>query len=58
MVERQGILATGQLGPRANEAAFTAPGRAAAALGKTASDIQFRFTWQKRKPKQKKRIKN
>jgi len=43
IVERQGILATGQLGPRANEAAFTAPGRAAAALGKTASDIQFRF---------------
>ena len=43
IVERQGILATGQLGSRANEAAFTAPGRAAAALGKTASDIQFRF---------------
>ena len=43
MVERQGILATGQLGPRANEAAFTASGRATAALGKTASDIQYRF---------------
>ena len=43
MVERQGILATGQLGPRANEAAFTAPGRATAALGKTVSDIQYRF---------------
>lgn len=43
MVERQGVLATGGLGPRANEGAFTAPGRALAGLGKTASDIQYRF---------------
>ena len=43
MVERQGVLAAGGLGPRANEGAFTAPGRALASLGKTASDIQFRF---------------
>lgn len=43
MVERQGVLATGGLGPRANEGAFTAPGRALAGLGKAASDIQYRF---------------
>ena len=43
MVERQGVLATGGLGPRANEGAFTAPGKALAGLGKTASDIQYRF---------------
>lgn len=43
MVKRQGVLATGGLGPRANEGAFTAPGRALAGLGKTASDIQYRF---------------
>ncbi len=43
MVERQGVLATGGLGPRASEGAFTAPGRALAGLGKTASDIQYRF---------------
>tara|TARA_Y100001937_G_scaffold27794_1_gene40076 strand:+ start:608 stop:3187 length:2580 start_codon:yes stop_codon:yes gene_type:complete len=43
MVERQGVLATGGLGPRANVGAFTAPGQALAGLGKTASDIQFRF---------------
>ena len=40
MVERQGVLATGGLGPRANVGAFTAPGQALAGLGKTASDIQ------------------
>ena len=43
MVERQGVLATGGLGPRANVGAFTAPGQALAGLGKTASDIQYRF---------------
>ncbi len=43
MVERQGVLATGGLGPRANVGAFTAPGKALAGLGKTASDIQYRF---------------
>ena len=43
MVERQGVLATGGLGPRANVGAFTAPGQALASLGKTASDIQYRF---------------
>lgn len=43
MVERQGVLATGGLGPRANVGAFTAPGQALTGLGKTASDIQYRF---------------
>jgi len=36
-------LATGQLSPRADVGAFTAPGQASARLGKAASDIAFNF---------------
>lgn len=36
-------LATGQLSPRADVGAFTAPGQASARFGKAASDIAFNF---------------
>lgn len=41
-------LATGQLSPRANVGAFTAPGQALAGVGKQVQDISFRFGMEER----------
>ena len=50
-------LATGQLSPRADVGAFTAPSQAVARLGGAASDIAFRFGMEERKRQDRTAIK-